>query len=236
MRQLGVQDIRRGQRREEAGDLVLVDLDLHHAVLRPGGQPALGRVAEQVARARARRAGGSGWRPPRPPARRAGPPRRSCPDRGTGRGRRSGRPRPCCARCRGSKRPSWSRCSQTNSRTSWAMSGSSEAVGSSRRATRGRARNALASITRVVWPAESPAMILRRRSQTPNRVEQLPAAGLAIGSAQAVEPAEDVEVLLDRQVGGQLGVGAGEADLGEDRLAGGLERLAEVLDAAGGRP
>ena len=60
------------------------------------------------------------------------------------------------------------------------MSGSSEAVGSSSSTTLGRARKALASITRVVWPAESPAISRRRRSQTPNRVEQLPDPGLPL--------------------------------------------------------
>ena len=109
--------------------------------------------------------------------------------------------------------PSSSRRLRTKARTSAAMSGSSEAVGSSSSATFGRARNALASITRVVWPAESPSICRPRRSQTPNRVEQLPDAVAALAGVQAVQPREDVEVLGDRQPSGQPRVGAGEAHL-----------------------
>src|SRR4051812_1812051 len=45
---LGVADVGAGQRREELGDVVLVDLDVHCAVLYLGGQSAVGGVTEQV--------------------------------------------------------------------------------------------------------------------------------------------------------------------------------------------
>ena len=114
-----------------------------------------------------------------------------------------------------------------------AVSGSSEAVGSSSSSSSGRLISALASATRVFWPADS--LPLARSRNSPRSRS---AASSAIRSRRfwhRVEPAEHGEVLPHRQPHRHVDIGAFEIHPAEHVGALLRHRAAEHPDAARGR-
>ena len=93
-------------------------------------------------------------------------------------------------------------------RTSCAVAGSSEAVGSSSSSSSGRFSIAFARPTRVCSPEEStPHFVLRNGSRSNSFEQRFDALEQVF---HAIDQAEDAQVVIDGQIAGQRSVNGGE--------------------------
>ncbi len=137
--------------------------------------------------------------------------------------------RTCCARSTARPpRPAEAK-SRILARTSRAVAGSSDAVGSSSRSKSGRLSMALARHTRVCSPEEStPHFVSRKRSRSNSR-EQRVRCALPDEVLHAIDQPEDAQVLANRQIAGQRRIDGGE--IGVLQGLGAVLREIESFDA-----